>query len=335
MGSSLSRRRFVTGIAAAAAIAGTQTVARAAQFEYKAAHDFPAGHPLHVRMVQLWDAVKRETNGRLAVTVFPNSILGGQTAMFTQLRSGAIQFLATISGVVAEVVPAAAIDSVGFAFTSAKQPWSVFDGPLGEYIRHEFAAKDLFAFANPWDIGLRQVTSSKRPIKDLADFADFKIRTPASKIALDLFRTLGASPTPMSFNELYTSLQTHVVDGQESPYLTIESFRIYEVQKYISITNHMWTGYWTVANNDAWKALPPDIQAVVARNMARYVNLERDDVFLLNKSLSDKLQRHGLVANVADTKEMRSRLSPYYARWKAEFGSTAWSLLEAKVGKLA
>lgn len=335
MAFSLSRHHFLTGVSAAVAVAGSGTVARAAEFEYKAAHDFPTNHPLHIRMVQLWDAVKRETNGRLAVTVYPNSILGGQTAMFSQLRAGAIEFLATNSGVFAEVVPAAAIDSVGFAFSSAKQPWAVFDGPLGEAIRREFAAKNLFAFANPWDIGLRQITSSKGPIKDVGDFAGFKVRTPASKIALDLFRTLGAAPTPMSFNELYTSLQTHVVDGQESPYLTIESFRIYEVQKYLSVTNHMWTGYWTIANSDAWKALPRDVQAVVVRNMAKYVKLQRNDVLTLNQSLSEKLRGRGLALNVVDTKEMRGRLRPYYARWKGEFGDTAWGLLEAQVGKLA
>jgi tripartite ATP-independent transporter DctP family solute receptor len=332
---SLSRHRFLTGASAAIAVAGSGTAARAAQqFAYKAAHDFPTSHPLHIRMVQLWDAVKRETNGRLSVTVYPNSILGGQTALFSQLRAGAIDFLATNSGVYAEVVPPTGIDSVGFAFSSPKQPWTVFDGPLGEMIRREFAAKNLFAFRNPWDIGLRQVTSSKGPIKSVDDFSGFKIRTPASKIALDLFRTLGAAPTPMSFSELYTSLQTHIVDGQESPYLTIDAFRIFEVQKYLSVTNHMWTGYWTVANGDSWKALPADVQGVVVRNMAKYVKLERNDVLTLNQSLTEKLRGRGLAINVVDTKTMRARLRPYYARWKGEFGNAAWGMLEAQVGKL-
>jgi tripartite ATP-independent transporter DctP family solute receptor len=185
-----------------------------------------------------------------------------------------------------------------------------------------------------WANGYRQITSSTKPIRNADDLAGFKIRTPAAAIWLDLFRTLGASPTPMNFSEVYTSLQTHVIDGQENPFGLIESARLFEVQKYLSVTNHMWSGYWLIANGDAWTALPPDIQKIVSRNAKKYGDLQNTDVALYNASLADKLARRGMILNYADTATFRAKLGPFYAKERDTFGPTAWGLLEASVGKL-
>ncbi len=111
------------------------------------------------------------------------------------------------------------------------------------------------------ELGLRQLTNSAKPIVTASDLAGLKMRTPPSRITLDLFRTLGANPTPLDFAEAYTALQTHLVDGTELPLTTIATSRFYEVQKYLSIANHTWAGYWMVANPAAWNALPPDISS--------------------------------------------------------------------------
>ena len=322
------------GAGALASVAFMQP-ARAAQYVYKLAHDLPQDSPLHVRSVQMANAVKAETNGRMEIQIFPNHMLGGQTNELSQLRAGSIQFLLTLDAVYSAIAPVANIDSIGFAFTSTKQATAALDGPLGAYIRKELNSKGLYVFEKVFDLGFRQVTSSQKPIKTVDDFTGLKIRTPPSAVFVDLFKTLGASPTPIDIGELYVALQTHVVDAQETPLSSIETLRYYEVQKYLSVTNHIWTGNWLAANGDAWNALPPDIQAVVNRNAAKYTLLERRDMTLLNVALADKLQRQGLTFNTADVTSMRSRLGPFYAHWKAEFGSTAWGLLENAVGKLA
>ncbi len=331
----MSRR---SALAAAAGAAGSLAIprpARAAQYVYSLAHDLPQDSPLHVRSVQMAEAVKAQTNGRMEIRIFPNHLLGGQTSELTQLRAGSIQFLLTLDAVYAAVAPVAAIDSVGFAFSSTKQATAALDGPLGAYIRKELASKGLYVFENVFDLGFRQVTSSVKPIKTVDDFSGLRMRTPPAPIFVDLFKTLGASPTPIDIGELYVALQTHVVDAQETPLSSIETLRYFEVQKYLSITNHIWTGNWLAANGDAWNALPPDIQAVVKRNVAQATRLERNDMTLLNAALADKLQRQGLAFNTADVASMRARLAPYYAHWKNEFGPTAWALLENEVGKLS
>ena len=264
-----------------------------------------------------------------------NGLLGSQTSMgFTQVRLGSLEMFESGNNNFSPVIPIAMLDSVGFAFANEDQPLAALDGVLGDYIRREFAAKGLYLFDRCFSISFRDVTSSLRPIRTVEDFAGMKLRTPPTPIFVDLFKSFGASPVGLDVNELYTGLQTHLVDGQETPLIGIESFRFAEVQKYLSITNHGWGGISVVANMDKWNALPPDIQEVVKRNMRKYALLERRAIRAIDVSLASKLVREGLTMNKADTSGMRARLGPYYARWKNEFGPTAWGLLEQFAGRL-
>jgi TRAP-type C4-dicarboxylate transport system substrate-binding protein len=181
---------------------------------------------------------------------------------------------------------------------------------------------------------MRQVTSSSHPIRSAADFAGFKIRTPPAPISVDLFKTLGASPTPIVFPELYLALQTKVVDGQETPYSTIDVSNFAEVQKYLSVTNHTATIFWFLANMDAWNAIPASMQAIVMRHAERAAILERRDTEQQSVATADKLRREGMIFNTADADSMRAQLKPFYGRWKTQFGPTAWDLLEQTSGKL-
>jgi tripartite ATP-independent transporter DctP family solute receptor len=233
------------------------------------------------------------------------------------------------------VVDAAAISGVGFAFKNTQVAFTAMDGDLGAYVKAEIEAKGMFAFRRLFLNGMRQVTASPRAITGPDDLSNFKIRTPPAKMSVDLFKTLGASPTPMNFNEVYASLQTHIVDGQENPLAVIELAKLYEVQKYLSVTNHMWSGFWLVGNQDAWKALPPDMQAVILRNFDSFALAQRKDTDALNMDIIAKLATQGMSVNRPDPAAFRARLVPFYQYWKGEFGNTSWSLLEKYSGKLA
>jgi tripartite ATP-independent transporter DctP family solute receptor len=327
-------RLLGTGLAGLVASATLRRPAGAAQFEYKLACLDPKESPTAVSLVQMAAAVKAETNGRMQITVFPNGILGSQSGQISQLRLGSIQLLNTNHGSFSTIIPVAQISSIGFAFTQQDQPLELMDGALGEYIRKEFTSKGMYVFSKATQTGFRQMTSSTKPIRTVDDFTGFKMRVLPAPIYVDLFKALGAAPAPIDANEMYTALQTHLVDGQENSLQAIEAYRLPEVQHYLSITNHVWSGSWVVANTDAWNALPADIRAVVERNQAKYALLERRDQVHMNDSLADKLRRQGMVFNNSDVAPMRARLGAYYAKWKSEFGATAWSLLEARVGKL-
>ncbi len=336
---STTRGAFVASSAAAfATIAIVRSPARAAEFTGKAGTNQPVDHPLSVAMKDLWDAVRKETNGRLDVTVFPNNQLGGDTAMLQQLRAGALQVMTLDGGILESVVPVAAIQSVGFAFNDSAHAFRAFDGKLGAYVRNEIAGKGLHAFDKIWENGMRMITTSTKPVHNAGDIAGMKIRTPNSRMALDLFKSLGAAPTPLNFSELYTALQTKVVDGQENPLANIEFARFFEVQKNLSLSGHMWGGYWLLAESDWFNKLPSDIQGIVTRNASKYTDRQRSDVMKLNDTLIGKLKSQGMAVNTlsdADRASLKAKLPDYYKRWKAEFGSTAWDLLESYAGKLA
>ena len=329
----MQRAVFVAG--SLAAVAALAAPARAAHWSYKYAHNLPVGHPLHIRTVQMWDEVRTRTGGRLDVTVFPNNQLGADPSALAQLRSGAIQFFTASGGLLGATVPVASIENVGFAFKDSAEAFRAMDGALGAFVRDEIAAKGLIALDRIWDNGMREITTSTKPIRSVDDLAGFKIRTPPGALWIDLFKTLGASPTPIAGAELYLALQTHIVDGQENALAGIEATRLFEVQKYLSFTNHMWAGYWMLANGDAWKSLPADVQSVVAQANARYALMQRRDLALLNVSLADKLHRRGMELIAVDARPFRDKLGPFYAKWKAEFGDRAWSLLERYSGTLA
>jgi tripartite ATP-independent transporter DctP family solute receptor len=330
-----SRGTFIASSAAVfASIAFVKSPARAAEFMWKTGSNQPADHPLSVAMKDMADAIGKESNGRIQLDVFPNSQLGGDTAMLTQLRSGALQMMTLDGTILASVVPIASIQGIGFAFTDSAAAFTAFDGALGTHVRGEIAAQGIHCFEKIWENGMRQITSSTKPVKSAGDLANFKIRTPAAKITLDLFKALGASPTPINLSETYTSLQTKVVDGQENPLANIMINRFYEVQKYLSLSSHMWGGYWLIANGDAWKGLPPDLQAVVSRNAAVAAAKQRTAVGALNNSLLGALKGKGMIVSDVDRPGMRAQLGGFYKTWKGELGDKAWALLEQYAGKL-
>jgi tripartite ATP-independent transporter DctP family solute receptor len=332
----LLRGRFVAGAVTALATVAFARPARAAQWTYKYASNVPVEHPLNVRMRQCWDAVRAQTGGRLDVQLFPNNQLGGDTAALQQLRSGALEFFTLDGGILQAVVPVAAIQAIGFAFKDSAEAFRAMDGALGDYVRDQIHAAGLIVHPKMWDNGMRQITSSARPIANAGDLAGFKIRTPPGELWVDLFRSLGAAPGPLNFSEVYTALQAKIFDGQENPYAIIETARLFEVQKYLAVSNHMWSAYHLLANQDAWNALPRDVQGVVDRNLTHFALLQRGDTQRLNDALADKLARQGMTVERPDVASFRAKLagSGFYGKWKAKFGDQAWSLLERTTGRL-
>jgi TRAP-type transport system periplasmic protein len=328
-----SRRSFAIGsVAALSGIAAVKGRAKAAQFEFKCGSNAAPAHPIAIYPTQMWPALERESGGRIHVQYFPNSQLGGDAAMFTQLREGAIQLFLISPANLAAVIPVGGISNLGFAYNDADQAAHVMDGPLGAYIRAETAAQGLYLFRSQWGSGMKELTSSSHPVRRPEDLHGFRLRS-EGRIEIDLFRTLGASPTTLSAGEMYTSLQTKIIDGIGAPLVAIEAFKAYEVQKYISLTHHIWSGVWLIANGDAWKSLPPDLQQTFERVNTRYAGIERGASKTLTAAMADKLVSQGMTINSVDQAPFRRLLGSYYDSFAAEFGPTAWSLLQSSLGR--
>jgi TRAP-type transport system periplasmic protein len=316
-----------------AATALVRAPARSAQFEFKCASSLPADHPSTIRLTQMWAAIEQESAGRVHTLFYPNGQLGTQSAVLTQLRIGALTFLSIDAGNVATIVPVADIFFLGFAFRDQDEADRVLNGSVGGYVRDQAAAKGLHVFRTAWDSGMFQIGSNLRPIRTPDDLHGFKIRVAESKIVVDLFKGLGASPTPITITEVYTALQTKLVDGEAGPLVTIETSKFYEVNKYISLTNHSFAGQLLIANGDTWKTLPSDLQDVIDRNVAKFAALESNDVKAGNAAVATQLARQGMIINRVDQTPFRTRLRPYFAEWAGTFGPTAWGLLESSLGR--
>jgi tripartite ATP-independent transporter DctP family solute receptor len=338
---SISRRTVLKASAAATVLGsvGMPFVARAqsAEFVYKYANNLPDTHPLNVRAREMSAAIKTETNGRVDLQVFPNNQLGSDTDMLSQIRSGGVEFF-TLSGLIlATLVPAASINGIGFAFPDYDTVWKAMDGELGAYVRGEITKANLVVMDKIWDNGFRQTTSSSRPINGPDDFKGFKIRVPVSPLWTSMFKAFDASPASINFSEVYSALQTKVVEGQENPLALISTAKLFEVQKYCSMTNHMWDGFWFLANRRAWEKLPADLRAIVAKNINAAAVNERVDTEKLNATVRQELTAKGLIFNQPAVAPFRDKLrqAGFYAEWKGKYGEQAWSLLEKSVGKLA
>ncbi len=325
-----------TLIAGALALPLARSYAQKAEFTYKYANNLPVTHPMNLRAKEMVDAIRAETKGRVDIQIFPNNQLGSDTDMLSQVRSGGVEFF-TLSGLIlSTLVPAAAITGVGFAFPDYDTVWKALDGDLGAHVRAEIGKSSLLAMNKIWDNGFRQITSSTRPIQSADDLKGMKLRVPPSPLWTSMFKALDAAPASINFSEVYSALQTKVVEGQENPLAVIATAKLYEVQKYCSLTNHMWDGFWFLANRKAWEKLPEDLRAIVARQIDAAAMKERTDVAALNAGLQKELTDKGLIFNTPKSDSFRDRMrkAGFYAEWKGKFGDEAWAMLERSVGKL-
>lgn len=332
-----SRRAVLAGASALPLFAIRTRPARAAEFSFKLANNSPVTHPQSVRQKEAAARIREATGGKVDIQLFPNNQLGSDTDMLSQLRSGAIDFF-TLSGLIlSTLVPAASINGIGFAFKDYDTVWSAMDGKLGAHVRGEIAKRGLIAMDKMWDNGFRQITSSTRDIREPGDLKGFKIRVPISPLWTSMFQAFGASPISINFSEVYSALQTKIAEGQENPLSLIQIAKLYEVQKSVSMTSHMWDGFWMLANHSSFTSMPQDLQAIVAKNLNQSALDERKDIARLNETVAADLKSKGLTFIEVDKPAFRDALKQagFYAAWKKKYGDVAWDLLEGAVGSLA
>ena len=325
----MTRRHLLAG-ATAAALA-IPLVARAARrITLKYGTNVPLSNPLNVRLQEAFDRIGKETDGAIEMRLFADNQLGSDAAMINQLRSGALEMYSASGIIISTLVPAAAITGVGFAWKDEAQVYGAIDADLGAYVRDELAKSELIAMDRCWDVSFKTMTSSTTPIKEPDDLKGFKIRVPIGQLGFSLFKAFDAAPTTINFSEAYSALQTHVVDGTDLPLLTFSSAKLWEVQKHVSITHHMWDGLWQVANARRWNSIPAELQAVIRKHLDQSGLDQRQDTIEQNQVIARDLPSHGIQVVDAKPEAFREKLlaTGYYTEWKEKFGPEAWSLLE-------
>lgn len=332
MPTSLSRRSFV-GVALGSLTVFSRTL-RAAEFSFVQYHNQTAASALHKRIVEMWDAVRMETRGRVEVQVFPqnNNIQGSDPAALKALVAGDIHFFTLMGGILGTIVPAAEVQQVPYAFRSAADAHKAMDGPLGAYLCEEMAAKGIHGFqVGAFDNGMREITAHKR-ITVPADLAGLKMRVPAGQLVADTFRALGCEPVIINSDSIYAALKDGRADAQENPLTLADQFKLYEVVKYVAMTDHMWSGFNQLANKPTWDRLPEDVRTIIDRNLAKHVRLQRQDQIAANTRLRSELAARGLEFNTPDAAPFKKQLAGVYAMWKDKLGTRCWKMLEESSG---
>lgn len=336
---SFSRKRLLAAGAAAGAYASIGILrwpGDAAQFAYKIANDQTPTHPMNVETAEAIKRIQDASGGQLEIKLFPNSLLGGDPQMISQLRSGAIEFLQTGNNILGSVIPASALLSIPFAFRDVKQYQSCADGPLGAYIGSLAQKIGLRKFETSFYGGFFEVQNRVRPINEPGDLAGLKIRVPPGPIDVGTFKAFNASPTVITLGEVYTSLQTHLIDGIEVPLPTVRNFKFYEQTKYCSMTNHSGLSYLLFANSAAWQRLPKPLQEIADREFNAAASAAGKGMEAQAISVESALTGLGMVFNRPAIEPFSQvvRKSGLYRQWRDQYDPKGWVELEKSTGKL-
>ena len=336
----MTRRSFVAAVGGSLTVLSRPLRSRAQEpsvdFAFRQYHNQTPQSSLHKRLVEMWDAVFKESGQRLVCKVFAqnNNIQGSDPAALKALVAGEIQFFTLMGGILGTLVPAAEVQQVPYAFRSAAHAHQAMDGPLGAYLIEEMAARGIHGFrTGAFDNGMREITAHKR-IATPADLAGLKMRVPAGQLVADTFKALGCEPVVINSDSIYAALKDGRADAQENPLTLADQFKLYEVVKYVAMTDHMWSGFNLLAHLPTWRRIPADLQAIIDRNVAKCVKLQRQDQIAANTRLRTELAARGLAFNTPDPAPFKKQLASVYATWKEKLGSRCWTLLEQSVGKI-
>ncbi len=268
----ISRRTLTCTAAAAALVCAAPGAFAQAKFALKLGHAVNTTDGQHAAAVKLAELVKERTKGEVEITIFPANQLGNDAAMINGARGGTIDIVSSGASNFNGIVANTAAMELPFVFRSAPHAYTVLDGPIGTGVLNELAPHGLKGLAY-WENGWRAFTNNKRPIKTPEDAKGLKIRSTPNPYHIQAFKLLGMNPSPMPIAELYTALETGTFDAQEHPINVTWSSKFYEVQKHLTISNHVYSPLMLVMNKAKFDSLPAGHQAIVvaaARDAAKY-----------------------------------------------------------------
>ncbi|MEK8029008.1 TRAP transporter substrate-binding protein [Pseudaquabacterium rugosum] len=332
-------RRALVATAAVAALAGTTATAfaqdikpRLIRFGYGLNEQSNQG-----RAVKFFAAeVEKASGGKMKVRAIGAAALGPDTQMQQALIGGAQEMMVGSTATLVGITKEMALWDTPFLFNSAKEADAVLDGPVGQKVMARLQDKGLVGLTY-WENGFRNLTNSKRPVQKLEDMAGVKLRVMQNEVFLNSFKSLGANAVPLPFSELFSALESRTVDGQENPFNTILSSKFYEVQKYLSVTNHVYSPWIITVSKKWWDGLSKDEQKVLLDAAAKSRDFERKDTREEAAKAVAELKAKGMQINElspAEVARMRDKLTRVNAGIAANVGMDLWNETQAQLGKL-
>ena len=279
-------------------------------------HGAAPDNPRHQAALKFAEIARERSGGRIEIKVAPSAQLGDDAAMVTALRTGALDLSANSQGPVSSAVPEYAAYGMPFLFQTAGQAFKVLDGPLGQELADKSAAKGLMVLGY-WDNGIRHMTNSKHPIAKVEEMKGLKMRTPPDSVLVDIMQAIGAEAQQVKFAELYVALQQGVVDGQENPLVNFHASKLYEVQKYVSLTGHMFQMTPLLASKRSWDRLAEADRKLLTEAAAEATAYQRQLSEQADVALVADLRAKGVEINEVDKSGFEQATRKVREKWLA------------------
>lgn len=323
------------------AIAMTISMAAPAFAEYndrniRVSNGINADHPVGNGIKAMQACLDEKSGGKLKLTAFWGGALGGDLQATQALRSGVQEAVVTSSSPLVGIVPALGVFDLPFLFADYKEADAVMDGEFGDMLNEKMAAAGLINLAY-WENGFRNLSNSRQPVTKWEDMNGMKVRVMQNNIFLDTFQNLGANATPMAFGEVFSALETKAIDAQENPYVTIDTSKFYEVQKYVSATKHAYTPFLFLFSKAIFDTYTPDEQAALKDCAIVGRDVERTVIRELNQTSLEKIKAAGVEVNELSPEEHKRMLEKsmmVYDKHKAEIGADVVEKVQAILADL-
>lgn len=322
--------------ALAFAVAATGASAEIQQRTLKLGHLSTADSVNGLGLRKFAELVDERSNGMITIQIFDSGQLGNEVQQIGALQGGLQEFAYISSSPLASIVPGLQVLDFPGLMTTREEAFALLDGPIGQGMLEEFSARNLIGLGY-WENGFRQFTNSRRPIHTLEDFAGLKVRVIQNPIYIDLFRQLGANPVPMAYTELYTALETNMVDGQDNAMSTNVMARFDEVQRYLTITNHIYNAMILVGSKAMWDTMSDQEREIIATSAT--------DAGIFQRALSEAqeqeqiahMETQGMVVNVLSPEvsaQMNETLTAVVEKYTSMVGEEFVKAAYAEVEKV-
>ena len=331
-------RRALIALAAGIAVLGMAAPATAQdikQRNLRFAFSLAKDHPFGTGAQAFADAVAHKSGGKMKVTLYPGAVLGSDPQNLSAIRGGTLDFTSMATGIVASIDKQLMLFDLPFLFNNAQEAYAVADGPVGTRLMNDLAPHGVIGLGI-WDLGFRHITNSKRPIVKPEDLQGLKIRVIGSPIYVDLFTALGANPVPMTFGEVYGALEAKAIDGQDNPLGVIESAKFAEVQKYLSLTRHVYTGMPFLMSKKTWDGMSAAERKIIRDAADEAKQVERKATLAKEGQAINDLKKTMQVNEVsaAEMTRMRQKVQPVIDKFGAEVGAPVMKQVEAELARL-
>ncbi len=317
------KKLVISSLLAVSALSLTFPAAAQEAIKLKLGHVAPTDEPYHQAAEKFAELVKKNTGGAVEIQIFPNSLLGGQRELLEGLQLGSVDITLTTAAVLSSFLPKTQVIELPFMFRDSEHVYKVVDGPLAKEI-YAGDEKKKMKVIDTWENGFRNITNNVRPIETPDDMKGVKIRVMENKMYIEMFKALGANPTPMARGELFTGLQTKVVDGQENPLGQIYTSRFYEVQKYATLSGHTYSPEAVVFSLASWKKIPAKYQEEILKASAEAKKFNRELSAKMDKEYVGKLEEKGMTV---------TKLTPQQIAAFQEKMTPVWDMFADKIGK--